>query len=309
MSESSQERSGPGGWIEVRLQGPLAGLEVFADFLNERGAGGAIFSESPGSPGCDMVTGFVPLPEAGPALVEELKVRARTLSEEFPGQWGSLTITEVRDQDWAESWREKLEPLWLEPGVWIVPTFKEVPPHDESEIVIRLDPGMAFGTGRHETTRHSIKFLADSMQKGAHTVLDLGTGSGVLAIAAALAGAGRVLAMDVDGHALEVARENAQINAVQDKIELRQGVSRPDEDLAETFHLVLANLYAESLVKLMPFIKRHLSERGSAVLSGILADREQKVSEAAAESGLEIKEREQEKEWVTLVVQPAAKRS
>ncbi len=309
MSEAKREETRKAGWIEVRLQGPLAGLEVFAEILNERGARGAVFSESPQDAASEMVTGFIPLDLAVPDLVEELRVRATALSEDFPGWWGPLEVTEIRDQDWVEKWKEKLEPIRIEPGLWIVPTFKDVPPHPASEPVIRFDPGMAFGTGRHPTTRASLKFMVKEVRKRARTVLDLGTGSGLLAIAAALSGAGRVLALDVDGHALKVARGNVEQNAVADKVELQQGISDAREELGECFDLIVANLYAEALVKLMPFIAGHLAERGSAVLSGILEDRADMVTRASNEHDMEVTGREEEQGWVTLTVKPGAKRS
>jgi ribosomal protein L11 methyltransferase len=309
MSDLEREEGKKPGWIEVRLGGPLGGLEVFADYLNDFGAGGAVFSEDPESPGSEMVTGFIPLDRSSPELIEKLRARAKVLSEDFPGRWGTLEVTEIRDRDWVEDWKKKLEPLRLEPGVWIVPTFKDVPPHPPSEPVIRFDPGMAFGTGRHPTTSNSLRLMASGTKGGKQSVLDLGTGSGLLAIAAALWGASRVLALEIDGHALQVARENAALNEVEDKVELRQGVSGPETDLGESFEMIVANLYAEGLVKLMPFIARHLESAGTAVLSGILSDREEIVLQAANENGMQVDKREEEEGWVTLAVKHGAERN
>ncbi len=309
MSDLEKEQGRKSGWIEVRLAGPLGGLEVFADYLNDFGAGGAVFSEDPESTGSEMVTGFIPLGRVSPELIEKLRARAKVLSEDFPGRWGTLEVTEIRDRDWVEDWKKKLEPLRLDPGIWIVPTFKDVPPHPSSEPVIRFDPGMAFGTGRHPTTRYSLRLMACEIEKGKQSVLDLGTGSGLLAIAAALWGASRVLAMEIDGHALQVARENAALNEVEDRVELRQGVSGPEIELGESFQVIVANLYAEGLVNLMPFIVRHLESAGTAVFSGILSDREDIVLEAAHENGMKVDKREEEEGWVTLAVKHGAERN
>ncbi len=296
-----------GGWVEFQLGGPLPALEVFADFLDDLGAGGAIFSEDPaGAPGAQMVTAFLALIQASPSNVARIHKRVDEIKEQFSGAWTELKVTRVDESDWAEEWKKGLKPERLEPGVWIVPTFLEVPGEAAGEPVIRLDPGMAFGTGQHFTTRMSLKMVGEAVQAGAGSVLDLGTGTGILAMTAALLGAKRVLALDIDPMALRVARENLELNGLVGRIELEQGVNDPGVVLDRPpFDLIAANLFAEMIVKFLPFITRHLAGKGQAVLSGILVDREESVRAAAGAAGLEIKNRIEEQGWVTLLMERA----
>jgi len=293
-----------GGWIEFQLAGPPFALELFAEFMDERGAQGAVFSESPSAPGREMVTAFLARDRVAPTTIEEIKKRCDALRSEVPGEWGELRIAEVADQDWARLWKEGLDPVRLEPGIWIVPSFKPVPAAAGDEPVIVLDPGLAFGTGAHATTRASMKLMARELTAGAKSVLDLGTGSGILAMAAVKLGAERVVAVDLDPLALRTAAENFERNGLADRIQLLKGVADPESDLpGPAFSLIAANLFAESLARLMPFIARHLEPRGKAVLSGILLDRAGPVEAALNDNSLVVKKRIEEEGWLSLSAQ------
>jgi len=294
------------GWIEYRLAGPLPAIELFAEFMTEMGAGGAVFSECPEKRGTEMVTVFLPANRYSPGAAARIKTKVFTLSREFPGNWGELDITKVEDRDWTREWRESLEPERMQPGIWIVPTFKEVPDEVGEEPVIRMDPGLAFGTGKHETTRMCVEATARAVKEGAKTVLDLGTGTGILAMVAALMGAESVLAMDLDTLALKVAEDNIATNGLTGKIRLDKGVAEPDHEIGSgPFDLVIANIFAESLVNLMPFINKNTKPDGLAVLSGILSERADMVKESVASEGMELTKESREGEWVTLEICPA----
>lgn len=290
------------GWVEFQLAGPLPALEVFADFMSDLGAGGAVFSESPDIPGAQMVTAFLPFSRYSRGVLARIKARAYTLEQEFKGEWGALRVTEVEDRDWAGEWKKQLKPERIEPGVWIIPLSCEQVPETGSEPVIRLDPGLAFGTGGHATTRMCIEEVGKAVGAGARSVLDLGTGTGIIAMAAARLGAERILAMDIDVLALRVARENLELNGLLDRIELAEGVADPELRLDhEPFDVIAANLFAEVLVRLMPFIARHLAASGTAVISGIMASRREMVEKAVAQAGLETLQVMREDEWLTIL--------
>ncbi len=296
------------GWVEFQLGGPVEALEVFADFMSELGAGGAVFSEDPERPGSEMVTAFIPLREATEGMVARIKARAATLSREFPGRWSPIKITRVEDRDWAGDWKEALEPVRLEPGIWIVPAFKEAPEEIKHEPVIFMEPGLAFGVGTHPSTRACVKVVAEAVKAGARSVLDLGTGTGILAMTAALLDARRILALDLDPMALKVAEENLARNRLRGRVVLAKGVADPETRLSgEPFQLIAANIFANTLVSLMPFIKRHMAIEGQAVLSGIMKESSHLVADAARERGLQIVSRIEEEEWVTLVLRPGGK--
>ena len=290
-----------GGWAEFRLTGPLAALEVFADFMDELGAGGAVFSEDPVQG--DMVTVFLPGPAVDDEMIARVRARAEGLKEEFSGAWRTMEVTRIEDRDWAAEWKANLEPIRLEPGLWIVPTFKPAPPQAAGEPQLLLDPGMAFGTGRHATTTMALEFLAREVRAGRASVLDLGAGTGILAMAAARFGATRILGVEIDPLALKAAAENLKLNGLEGRVRLMQGVSDPNETLPEPpFDLIVANIFAEALAKLLPFMDRRLAPGGRMVFAGILEDRLPALAEAMSARGFAVIEQKQEGEWVTLLI-------
>lgn len=210
----------------------------------------------------------------------------------------------VQDEDWAAAWRASLSPLRITPRLTIVPSWT---PYQTAlgEHAIVLDPGMAFGSGHHATTRACLAFLdARLAERSGATVLDLGTGSGILAIAAARLGASRVVACDIDPEAAEVARANVARNGVSDVVSVVD-----DAWALGPYDVVIANITAEPIVHLMPRIASVLSPSGEAILSGILADREEAVCDALRAHGLLLRDRLQDDgapsegnyAWVTLV--------
>ena len=202
----------------------------------------------------------------------------------LPGEWRTLP-----DEDWLEVWKQGLEPVTAGPFVVLAPW------HDwqgeEKKIV--LEPGMAFGTGHHETTRMALEALAAENPAGKR-VLDVGTGSGILAIAAAMLGA-EVLGVDIDEQAVKAARENARRNRVSP--EFRVGSV---EVASSPYSLILANLYAELHAELVPAYARLLAPGGRAWITGILAERESLTDAAMSAAEFNPLGRRQEGEWVLL---------
>jgi ribosomal protein L11 methyltransferase len=189
-------------------------------------------------------------------------------------------LAEVPDEDWSEGWKKDLRPLDVG-RVRVRPSWIDAPPPPGAAEVV-LDPGMAFGTGSHPTTSLCLAALSDLLlaRPGA-TVLDVGTGSGLLAIAARKLGAGRVAANDEDPVAVEVARENAERNGTA--LEL---TGAPVEAIPGTFDVVVANILANVLVALAPALAAKLAPGGVLLLSGILAPQEEEVRGAYVAAGL-----------------------
>ena len=218
-------------------------------------------------------------------------------------------IREVREEDWANAWKQFYKPLRIGKRVVLKPTW-ETWEEKPGDLIIHLDPGMAFGTGMHPTTRLCIAALEETVQPG-DRVLDVGTGSGVLAVVALRLGAASVLATDIDPLAVRVAHENAALNAVATgsgaPLEIRQG-SVP-AGVAGGFQVVVANILAEVLAKLFDGaydntpLAEPLALGGHIILSGILADRAPLVEAAAQRHGLTLTGRLQEGDWVALVAQ------
>jgi ribosomal protein L11 methyltransferase len=214
---------------------------------------------------------------------------------------GDCVISPVSDQDWIATWKASVTPLRVTPRLTIVPSWRGYAEEPGEQAVI-LDPEMAFGTGHHETTRMCLELLDERLQRGDHpTVFDLGTGSGILAIAAAKLGAGRVTACDVDPLACETAMRNVAANAVGDTV----SVVVP-EQLAGLlrYDVIVANLTADDLITLMPEMAQRVTTTGEAILSGILQSRESGVIESLAAHGLSVVDHRTAGEWVTLVARP-----
>ena len=233
------------------------------------------------------------------ARVEESEIRAAVLDalriyNFAPSSLIDLKITEVADRDWLAEWKKDWQPV--EVGRFIVaPPWSDVPVA-HNRIVIRIEPGMAFGTGTHETTRLCLKAIEKYYRGG--SFLDVGTGTGILAIAAAkMFREARVEAVDTDAGAVEIARENARLNGVGEQINFQTGAI--DEQTASA-SLVCANLTATVIIDLLPLLLG--ATCGRLVLSGILDLQIELVESRLRELGTAILESEQDGEWIGLVV-------
>jgi ribosomal protein L11 methyltransferase len=212
---------------------------------------------------------------------------------------GELTTRVVHEADWAEAWKAHFPVLRVGRRLVIKPTWRRHRPRPD-DVVLALDPGMAFGTGLHPTTRLCLAALEEVADRGAMDgarVLDVGCGSGILAIAAAKLGAASVLGVDTDPIAVEATIANAARNRLAGRIGAREG-SLPSGDAS--FDVVLANLIASVLIALAPHLRDELRGGGTLLASGIFVDREAEVREAFAAAGLDMTQRSAEGEWVAL---------
>ena len=204
-----------------------------------------------------------------------------------------IESSDVEDQDWVRITQAQFQPAHVSPRLWIVPSWSEPPEKDA--LVVRLDPGVAFGTGSHPTTRLCLNWLDENL-KGGEDVLDYGCGTGILAIGAKKLGAGRVSGVDIDPQAVEAARWNAEENGVEADFHL------PSETPEERFPIVVANILANPLKLLAPALLGHVAPKGSLVLSGILERQADQVIAAYREADptLPLKLWRAEAGWVCL---------
>lgn len=297
-------------WIEIRLPVPAHGADLVAAALNEIGCTGLITEER------RLDTFIPPDPDEVPAegytlraffpgslQPNRLRLQILTCLQELaplvPGlQTEALELLSIATEDWAEGWKQHFGLTRLGRRLVIHPTWETYTPAADEAVVV-LDPGMAFGTGTHGTTRLCLEALAELFDgPPPPRVLDVGTGSGILAIAAAALGAQRVLACDIDEQACRTARENAAANAVDDRVEITE---RPLETLEGGFQVVLANILAEELVRLGPELDRRLEAGGTLVLSGILQEKEGLVIDGFIPLGLRGPEIRRQEEWSCLL--------
>jgi len=206
-------------------------------------------------------------------------------------------VSSVEEEDWLQKWKEGFEAVQIGERLMVAPSWR-LPNEDCGRLVIQIDPGMAFGTGTHETTRLCLEAIERHWQGG--SLLDIGTGTGILAIGASLLQPGsRVVGIDIDPHAVEVAQENVEINNLSGQIELRIG--QPQLLAGNCFDVVVANLTGEVIVDLMPEVVGCMASRGLMILSGILSILAGEVEESLTSAGLTIIERREAGEWTVLV--------
>ncbi|MEK6321574.1 MAG: 50S ribosomal protein L11 methyltransferase [Acidobacteriota bacterium] len=230
----------------------------------------------------------------------------RAVEAEFEraGRRGALTsfsVSAIPEQDWMEKWKEGFEAVEIGERLVVAPSWK-LPGKTEARVVIQIDPGMAFGTGTHETTRLCLEAIERHWHGG--SLLDVGTGTGILAIAAALLAPGsRVVAIDVDPQAVAVASGNIAINGVSASVELLEG--QPRNHSGQAFDIVVANLTAEVIVALMDDLAGCLAPEGLMILSGILGALAEDVERSLAILGFTVAERREVGEWCALIARRA----
>ncbi|WP_418790696.1 50S ribosomal protein L11 methyltransferase [Phosphitispora sp. TUW77] len=245
-----------------------------------------------------LVNAYLPVDIRLDERISLLRERLNELdSDFFPGAIRGTGFSQVREEDWANSWKAFYKPVSISKRIVIKPTWEDYQ-KKPGELVIALDPGMAFGTGTHPTTVMCLRFLEDIIH-GGEIVLDIGTGSGILAIAAGLLGAGEVRAVDYDLVAVTAAAENVALNKLDHKIKVMEG-NLLDGVSGQT-DILIANIVADVIIRLCPDAVRVLNKGGLFIASGIIDIRSEEVLEAAREAGFVIKEVGREGEWVSFL--------
>lgn len=270
-------------WLEFAARVDSEAVEAVSEVFS-RVVPGGVAIELEGQPGSDdgfvpgdhaVVRGYVPLDEHAAAKTRTLEESLWHLSAIWPV--GELETREVEEEDWANAWKQHYLTFRVGRRLVIHPVWREYA-SQPCDIVVSLDPGAAFGTGLHPTTRRCLELLETIVQPGDH-VFDVGTGSGILAIAAAKLGAERVLAVDVDEIAVRAARANVALNDLAERITVSEGSA--DTPLAELeYPVVIANIIARVILALAPELVAKLHPGGTLIAAGIIADR---VDEVIAE--------------------------
>ena len=205
----------------------------------------------------------------------------------------------MKEEDWAEAWKKYYHPIRVG-RVTVVPAWEEYTPK-EGERILRMDPGMAFGTGTHETTRLVMEMLSEEI-RGGERLLDVGTGSGILALCAAKLGAEACYAYDIDPMAVRVARENVEKDGAQNVVcgeaDLLSGLDR-----TAPYDFVVANIVADIILRLLPDLGEVMREGGRAILSGIIGERVPEIRRSIAENGFTLVREACERDWYAILIQ------
>ena len=204
-----------------------------------------------------------------------------------------ITEEVIADQNWNRTWEKTVQPVAVEPFL-IRPTWHETPPDHADLILLEIDPKMSFGTGYHESTRLLLRMLPDYVESGSF-VLDAGTGTGILAVAAIKLGASSAIAFDIDPWSQDNAVENFYLNGVVDRVEMRPGsIELVDE---KDFDVILANINYNVIAGLLPNFAGKLAEDGSLLVSGILSRDRDRILTTASRRGLRLRDEREENEW------------
>ena len=237
-------------------------------------------------------------------LVEQVKQELEDLKMFMDIGEGSITISETEDLDWINNWKQFFHQFYID-DILVVPSWEEIKEEDKDKMILHIDPGTAFGTGMHETTQLCIRQLRKFITPET-VLLDVGTGSGILAILSLMFGAKSAVGTDLDPCAVEAVRENSEVNGIDpEKFNMMIGNIITEKEVQdkvgyECYDIVVANILADVLVPLTPVIVNQMKKGGIYITSGIIDDKEETVVEAVKAAGLEVLEVTYQGEWVSV---------
>jgi ribosomal protein L11 methyltransferase len=256
---------------------------------------GALLTETAGCQGytatAAAVTGYLPVDER---LENTLLSLRSALSTAFPPSPPEITIRFVAEEDWADAWKQYFKPQRIGDRFVVKPTWEPFTPA-EQDLVIEIDPGMAFGTGLHATTRLCLRALEKRVMPDM-TVADVGTGSGILAVGAALLGASYVEATDIDPLAVRIARENVAVNRMEDIVSVEEASAPPPGP----FQLIVANILADVILAMTADLYDALVPEGILIASGIIENRAEDVRRGLEFADFKILQTDSDGEWVAI---------
>ena len=307
-------------WIELIIHTTTEGTDSVSGVLLDCGASGTMIEDRSDIPDPNQPHGIWEIidpallenmPEdvlvhawfeespALPSLIESIRSRLSELSSDTSMDYGSLFLDtrSVNDQTWTDVWKKYFKPFHAGKHLVIKPTWEPYTPAAE-DLVVEIDPGMAFGSGTHETTGMCLSLLEEVI-KGGEEIIDVGTGSGILAIGAALLGAGHVLAIDIDPDAVKVARENVYHNGVEHTVSVQQGNLL--DRVSAVCDICVANIISDVIISFAAPLIDHIRPGGLFLCSGIVSLRSDEVSRALEAAGYEIIRKDTRGEWTAFL--------
>lgn len=306
-------------YVELIVHTTTAGSDAVSDVLMEAGASGTMIEDKADIPDPSKPHGIweiidpkllESMPEdvlvhawfeenpALPSLIENITSRLSQLHDTAENI-GSLRVEtrSVNDKSWADVWKKYFKPFYAGQHLVVKPTWEPFDPAP-GDRVIEIDPGMAFGSGTHETTGMCLSILEENI-RGGEEIIDVGTGSGILAIGAALLGAGHVLAVDIDPDAVKVAAENVANNHVQDIVTVQQGNLL--EKVDAVCDICVANIISDIIISFAAPLMSHIRPGGLFICSGIVSMRADEVAQALLDAGYEILQKYTRGEWTAFL--------
>lgn len=293
-------------WLELSVDAPPEYVEPLSEIFRRFGEGGVAVEqpggfnpdegEAPPVPDAVTIKAYLPVDATTQDRRDRIAAGARLVAR--MARISDLRERTVSEDEWRDSWKEFFHPLRIGRGIVICPTWRECET-EPGDALIRLDPGMAFGTGHHPTTRMCIEALERAISPG-DRVLDLGCGSGILSIAAAKLGAAGALGFEIDAAAVRSARANAEANGVADRVEIVRGTLPSAKAPPQSFDLALANISARVVSDMAPRLVDCLAQGGTLIASGVIEAHLAGVVAALESAGATIRERTMDGDWAAL---------
>lgn len=283
-------------WVQIRINSTKENAELISDELMELGCPSVTFVDAKDTPIYEPKLGEVTLwadttviglfdASVDMQAITDQLAKLPALQEQFV-----FKVEQLEDKDWEREWMDNFHPIQFGERLWICPSWRDIP--DPNAVNVLLDPGLAFGTGTHNTTALCLRWL-DSLDLSGKTVVDFGCGSGILGIAALKLGAKRVIGIDIDPQALEASRDNAERNGVADQLEVYLPEDQPEFEA----DILVANILAQPLRELHQVILGLLKTGGEFALSGILEEQVTSVEDIYRQYA-ELETSQQDDEWM-----------
>lgn len=305
--ESQSGRTDGSLWVELSVETPPEFVEPLTQVFTEHGEGGVAIElpaghnpdEGESAPDPDRVTvrTYVPHDRRLEQRYSRIDTAVRLVAH--VGDISELRVRVVEEQEWADAWKEHFHVLRIGERAVIVPTWRDYEPLGD-DVVISIDPGMAFGTGHHPTTRMCMELLEQYIEPGCR-VLDLGCGSGILSILAAKLGASEVLGLEIDSTAAAVAASNVEMNGVQDTVKIQEATLPYPHAPLGNYDLLVANVSAKVITDLAEHIVDVVRSGGRSIFSGILDRQRAGVVERMGELGVTFDNGSTDEDWEALV--------
>lgn len=306
-------------WAEICIHTTQEAVEIVSNLLHEAGSNGVVIEDQHDLENV-WDTSFDEVYELNPdnyplegvyikayfpddATIEQTLIDIRAALEQLDDadiDFGEKTIrvSKINDENWSTAWKQYYKPIHVSNRIVIIPSWEQYTKRHADELIITLDPGMAFGTGTHETTILCIRAIEKYMERG-YDVIDVGTGTGILSIVAAKLGANNVYAYDLDPVAIESAKANVDMNNVAPQVFVSKGNLL--ENVYKRVDLIIANILAPVVIQLVEHLPNTLNQNGRFIASGIIKSQQQAVEESLESTGLVIEEVMSKNDWVAII--------
>lgn len=323
-------------WIKTSIITTNAGIDIVCNMLNELGIDGMEIMDKDDfreflennrkywdyvdeelerlKEADTKITVYLSDDEAGEAALESIRANVSELkNRDKEGICGALKIitANVKDEDWSENWKQYFKPLKIGEKILIQPEWQPLE-NETDRTVFKVNPGMTFGTGSHDSTKFCIEEIEKNLNTG-DTLLDLGCGSGILSIIALLLGASDCTAVDIDENAVDVAYSNLELNGLdKENYHVSSGDVIEDEEVRQRFNkydIVVANIVADVIISLSPYIRGFMKENAIFICSGIINERADEVKKALENQGLTVVNTKQSDEWTAYTCRFSCNRS